>query len=158
MGTRSAVIRWCWLRFRSRMVGLAGCPHLVEAWLQRAAFSFFLCAIYFLVRQSEKYHVCRREQTHKHNKQHFGPNDLGARRARQAPGLQEGRSGPGRIRASLGFIAVLEQSTGGCLNWGNREVIKRGAAEERKCWFGCCLEGGRSVLRKNNKPVQRYAE
>lgn len=73
----------------------------------------------------------------------FGPNQLGARRAGQAPGQLEGRSGPRRIRPSLGFIAVLEQSTEGCLNWSEREVINRGAAEVKKGWCGGCLGGWR---------------
>lgn len=87
--------------------------------------------------------VCRGDKTQKQQAAFLaliswgpgGPISLQAR-------LREGQAGPGRIRLSLGFIAGLEQSTGGgmgWLNWGNREVIKRGDAGGRKGWRGCSL-------------------
>lgn len=95
--------------------------------------------------------VCRGEKTHSTISNIFGPNQLGARGpiSLQAR-LREGHAAPERIRPSLGFISVLEQSTGGgegWLNWGKREVIKRGDAEGKKGWYGCSLgEWGKCSL------------
>lgn len=54
------------------------------------------------------------------------PNQAGDPEGQPDSRSTAGRSGAERIRFSLGFIAVLEQSAGGCLNWGKRKVIKRG--------------------------------
>lgn len=134
LGSRSAVTRGQWLRLEIRWLAPKGLFEL-----------FLVYDIFFgesvCLKSTNK---CAEGRKHISTTSNiFGPNQLEARRARQAPETLEGRSGPGRIRPSLGFIAVLEQSTGGCLNWGNREVIKRGAAEGRKGWRGCSLGGWR---------------
>lgn len=83
----------------------------------------------------------QRGETHINESRILDSNQLGSQEGLLGSRPTKGRSGLGRNRSILGFMTVLEQSMGGCLNWGKGEVI--GATKGRKGWCDCCLGGWR---------------